>query len=70
MYTREVKHYNMMICEDVGLISFLFCMEAIYRIGCLLAHSVIHMNGWRPKAALVGLRFTCPWRAAEGRPCR
>ena len=59
----------MMICEDVGLISFLFCMEAKYRIG-LLAHSVIHMNGGRPNAVLVGLRFTCPWRAAEGRPRR
>ena len=45
-----------MICEDVSPISLLFCMEAIYRIGCLLAHSVIHMNGWRPKAALVGGR--------------
>ena len=62
VYTREVKHYNMMICEDVGLISFLFGMEAIYRIDCLLAHSVISMNGGRPKAALVGLRFTCPCR--------
>ena len=23
VYTREVKHYNMMICEDVGLFFFL-----------------------------------------------
>ena len=30
--TREVKHYNMMKCEDLGLISFLilFSVEAIY----------------------------------------
>ena len=60
----------MMICEDVGLISFLYCMEALYRIDCLLAHSVISMNGGRPKDAFVGLRFTCPWRAAFGRPCQ
>ena len=30
VYNRVVKHYNMRIYEDVGLISFLFCMEAIY----------------------------------------
>ena len=62
--TRKVKHYNMMSCEDLGLISFRFCLEA------LLAHSVINVNGGRPKTVLVRLRFTCPWRAAEGRPCR
>ena len=49
------------------LVYFSFCCV---EVNCLLAHSVIHMNGGRPKAALVGLRFTCPWRAAEGRPCR
>ena len=29
------------------------------------SYSVIHMNGGRPKAALVGLRFTCPWQAGR-----
>ena len=37
-----------------------------YIIDCLLAHSVINVNDGRPKAALVGLRFPCHWRAAEG----
>ena len=41
----------------------------LFAYDCLLAHSVIDINGGRPKAALVGLRFTCPWWAAKGRPC-
>ena len=43
-----MKHYEMMSCEDLGLISFLFCLKARYRIDCLLAHSVIDVNGGRP----------------------
>ena len=43
-------------------------------IDCSLPHFAINMNenmnGGRPKAAFIGLRLTCPWRAAEGRHCR
>ena len=63
MYTREVKHYNMIVVKMSVQFHFFFT-EAIYRIDCLLAHSVIDINGGRPKAALVGLRLTCPWPKA------
>ena len=33
----------------------------------ILPNAIVKMTGARPKAALVGLRLTCHWRAAEGR---